>query len=106
MPRGESLLCSISANGTFWDAARLTGHSEQYVPEPPAGGDVWEQLLGRLHRQGQEADEVVTWVPRHTPEVRDALERAVRLARYVQDVTGGHQKLLAADLEFETKERS
>lgn len=99
--RGDrSIIASIAAHGTGRDGLQRL-FAEQYVSCPPQGGQAWEQLLGRLHRPGQEADEVVTWVPRHAAEFRDAIDRAVRLAKYVEGMTSNAQRLLCADVEWE-----
>jgi len=69
---------------------------DQLVANPPASAAAWEQLIGRLHREGQNADEVAASVYRHTPEMADAIDRAVRTAKYVESTMGSLQKLLAA----------
>jgi hypothetical protein len=71
------------------------------VTTAPTSGTVWEQLLGRTHRPGQEADEVTFDVYRHTIELRAAMTKAVRDAHYQQDTTGNRQKLLAATYTFQ-----
>lgn len=69
--------------------------SRNLVLSPPAGGATWEQLLGRTHREGQVADEVVVDVAANTPELERALAQARRDARY-EETTNGPQKLLYA----------
>jgi hypothetical protein len=96
----RSVVASVRCHGSGRDGLQRL-FSEQLVANPPGAGDAWEQLLGRLHRSGQEADEVVTHVYRHTPEMRDAVDRALREAKYVEGITGARQKLLAADVEWE-----
>jgi hypothetical protein len=66
------------------------------VANPPAGGDAWEQMLGRSHRAGQEADEVTVEVYRHTPEYKEAVQTARDLAGYIQGTFGGTQKLVSS----------
>jgi hypothetical protein len=96
----RSVIASWHAHGTGRDG--LQRHfREQYVVQPPASGTAWEQLLGRLHRVGQEGDEVDTWVPRHETEVREALDSAILQCRYVAETTGAAQKLLSATFAFE-----
>lgn len=95
----KSIIASIKAHGTGRDGLQLK-YCEQHVADPPASGDEWEQLLGRLHRIGQEADEVDTWVYRHTAELRDAVDDAVLKARYIQGTLGTYQKLLSANCDF------
>jgi hypothetical protein len=95
----RSILASIKAHGTGRDGLQLK-FREQLVANPPASGAEWEQLLGRLHRIGQKADEVDAYVYRHTPEYRDAIDSAVRKAKYIEGTLGTCQKLLAANCDF------
>jgi hypothetical protein len=60
-----------------------------------AGAD-WEQLIGRTHRAGQEADEIVFHLPRY---MKDELEKGVEDAKYIEALTGAQQKLSFADKE-------
>lgn len=94
-----SIIASIKSHGTGRDGLQRI-YREQLVANPPSGGDAWEQLLGRLHRLGQDADEVDTYVYRHTPEMREAIDKAVRYAKYIEGITGNHQKLLASTCNF------
>lgn len=85
---------SIKAHGT---GKNLQGWSRGFVLCPPANGQATEQLLGRQHRPGQEADEVVFDFVAHTEEVRAAIEASTEQARYVEDTQGARQKLLYAE---------
>lgn len=98
--RREPLVLSQRAYGTGLDGLQRT-HSRCLFSEPPSSGDAWEQTIGRLHRRGQEADEVVCDVYRHAPEVAAAVDRAAAGARYVEEVTGARQTLLSADVEWD-----
>lgn len=89
----RSIYCSIAAHGT---GKHLQAFSKNLVANPPSDGAAWEQLLGRTHRQGQQADQVEVWVYRHVPAFTEALEKARGLARYIQNTLGGSQKLLRA----------
>jgi hypothetical protein len=91
----RSIVASIKAHGTGRDGLQRL-FSEQLVANPPASGLAWEQLLGRLHRLNQEADEVTTFVYRHTEEFRDAWDKAKREASYIESTLGSFQKLLLA----------
>lgn len=71
--------------------------SDQYVLAPPTSGQTWEQLLGRTHRAGQPADEVRCAVGHHHPAFREAMAKARRRARYIEQSNGQPQKLLFAD---------
>lgn len=74
----------------------LQAWTNQLIMEPPSGGKVWEQLLGREHRQGQK-NAVHTWVQQHTWKVRDDLRAACRDARTIQYLTFQPQKLNIAE---------
>jgi hypothetical protein len=94
-----SIIASIKSHGTGRDGLQRI-FAEQLVPNPPASGDAWDQLLGRLHRIGFTGDEIDTYVYRHTPEMADALDKAIESARYIQGTMGTEQKLLVANVCF------
>lgn len=87
------IACSIRAQGT---GKNLQKYSRNLWIEPPASGATTEQLLGRTHRPGQQADEVWVDVFAHTYELLGSLHRAVEDAQYVQQTQGQRQKILAA----------
>jgi len=91
--REPVIVCSIRAQGT---GKNLQRYARSLVIEPPASGAVMEQLLGRTHRPGQQSDEVNYEMFAHTPELEEALLRAVADALYVQQTQGQRQKLLVA----------
>jgi hypothetical protein len=93
----RTIVASIKAHGT---GKNLQGFSRNLVTTSPTSGTVWEQLLGRTHRPGQEADEVTVDVYRHTLEMRSAVNKALRDADYQQTTTGNQQKLLSATYTF------
>lgn len=62
----------------------------------PSNGTAWEQVLGRTHRQGQQEDEVWTWLPQWTGSLRAAFAQARRDAAWIETATGNRQKLLLA----------
>lgn len=65
----------------------------------PSGKGI-EQMLGRVHREGQEADEVSYEFMFACKEQMDGFYQALADARYLQDTLGSPQKLLYADLEL------
>lgn len=69
-------------------------HHENLILSMPSGGKTMEQLLGRTHRQGQEADEVNCWHYGHTGPAREALVSARADALYLQQTHGSPQKLV------------
>jgi len=96
----HSIVASIKAHGTGRDGLQRR-FSTQLVTNPLSSGDGWEQLLGRLHRIGQDADEVETWVYRHTAELRDGIDKAIEQARFLRSTLRGEQKLLLATIEWD-----
>lgn len=97
--RGDrSIVASIHAHGTGRDGLQRL-FKTQLVANPPSSATAWEQLLGRLHRIGQEADQVTAKVYRHTPEFRASIDKALSRALYVQDTIGSEQKLMAGFVE-------
>jgi hypothetical protein len=97
----RTIVASIKAHGT---GKNLQHFSRNLVTTSPTSGTVWEQLLGRTHRPGQEADEVSVDVYRHTLEMRAAVNKALRDADYQQTTTGNQQKLLSATFTFMDEE--
>ena len=88
-------IASVASNST---GRNLQWWCDNYLVSCPPGGAAWEQLLGRTHREGQEADEIHTTVLIACIEHYDALVRATNDAQYIQDSTGQAQKLLYADV--------
>ena len=60
-------------------------------------GSWYEQLLGRMHRYGQEADNVSARVLIVCPEQQAGFDQAVADAHYIEQTTGQRQKLCYAD---------
>jgi hypothetical protein len=89
----SSFAASIPAHGT---GKNLQKWARNLIVEPPSSGTVWEQLLGRTHRQGQEADEVVAEIYRHSVSFQGAFGAALGQERYVQQTTGALRKLVSA----------
>ena len=72
----------------------LQGWSTNLLVEPMSSGTAIEQLIGRTHREGQEADEVYIEVIHWTALPLRGIEAAMEDARYVETSTGQRQKLL------------
>jgi len=68
------------------------------VTSCPPSASIVEQLVGRTHRDGQEADEVVVDILLGCREHHDAFQRALDGARATADTLGHDQKLLLADV--------
>ena len=94
-PSGEARTCvvSISAHhhGLNLQAWRLS-----VVVEPPSSGQRWEQLIGRTHRAGQQADEVHVFTFVGPEPFARAFASAREQAAYQADTTGGRLKLVFA----------
>lgn len=69
---------------------------------PPAGADIWEQAIGRLHRPGQRADEVIVDMLFGCAEHADGWRQAVAAAHAIRDTTGAPQKILSATVDCPT----
>jgi len=50
-------------------------------------------LIGRTHRQGQDADEVNVWYYGHTTDAASAVLKARQDARYIESTQGTPMKL-------------
>lgn len=77
----------------------LQAWDDQLLMEPPPNGAIWEQLLGRMHRQGQTSEHVKCDVFQHTWPLRNNFTKAREKSEYIQAMTYQPQKLLNADLE-------
>jgi hypothetical protein len=89
----RSIVASVKAHGT---GKNLQAWHRGLITTPPSDSGAWEQLLGRHHRQGQEADEVRFDVYQHVPEFSGSLDAAREGARYVRETTGSIQRLAVA----------
>lgn len=87
-------VASIASHGT---GKNLQHYDRALVTSCPPSAQTWEQLLGRLHRTGQKADEVVFDLYAQCPEMQDSFDKSMTEARFILDTTGDRQKLLYAD---------
>ena len=91
--RGDrSIVASIRSHGTGRDGLQRL-FCDQLVVQPPSSSSAWEQLLGRLHRIGQEAEIVRASFYRHTVEMAAAVDQAMSRALYVESTIGASQKI-------------
>ena len=67
---------------------------------PPADGAAWEQAIGRVHRQGQLADECEVELYQHTDELIDAFRQAREFASFIEETEGTRQKLSFASYDW------
>jgi len=95
--RGEvgdrSIVASIKSHGRGRDGLQAL-FSRMLIAQPPSSATQFEQVLGRLERDGQQAPSVTADYYAHTPELASAIESAVLRAEYVQQSRFGTQKLL------------
>ena len=87
-------VASILAHGT---GKNLQQFSEALVLVPVVAGDQWEQLLGRHHRFGQEADTVTFSVfTKGHKIVSEMWNKGYQSAEMIQQFKGAKQKLIVA----------
>jgi hypothetical protein len=94
---GRAIIASVQANST---GRNLQMFATNLVTSCPPGASTIEQLIGRTHRDGQEADTVMVDVLRGCREHHEAFFRAVDGAKAAETLLGHSQKLLLADLCF------
>lgn len=90
LKQGGPVLASVRSHGV---GANLQDYNQNIVLAPSPSGATWEQLLGRTHRPGQEADEVEFVVYQHSTEFEEALAKARTNSEYIEQSTWQKQKL-------------
>lgn len=90
----SSLIASVASCA---EGQNLQAWSENLVVSCSPTGTLWEQLLGRTHRDGQQADEVTCEVIIACAEQYEGLLQARADAKYLQETLRQEQKLLHAD---------
>ena len=93
-PEHGSIVASIASNA---EGRNLQAWNRSLVVGRPLSGGAWEQLLGRTHRDGQEADEVTIDLLVGCREQHAGFGKALEQAAFAQGVNGQPQKLLIAD---------
>lgn len=94
-PRGEPFIASILSNMAGKNLQEITDCA--LMMYTPSSGEWWEQLIGRIHREGQESDEVRTDVLVTCIEHVVAFWKARGDGEYIEDSALSH-KLLFADI--------
>lgn len=89
-PTAQTAGLSIQSHGKGFNLQAWNRNTVLYVP---AGGGVWQQMLGRTHRQGQKQD-VAVYVFQHTKRLRDLFSAAMDSARFLEETQGLEQKLI------------
>lgn len=97
--------CIIAAIKSIGEGFNLQKHwTHNLITSSPTTNTTYEQLIGRTHRTGQEADEVVIDVMLGCIEQWAGLRQAISEAQRTKDTEGGDQKLLLADKEIPSEE--
>jgi hypothetical protein len=76
--------------------------SKNLITSCPSGSSTVEQVLGRTHRDGQLADEVLVWILLGCREHFEAFDKALEGAKAAEATLGHSQKLLLADIIMPT----
>lgn len=98
----RSIIASIRACSTGQNLQHA--FSRNLIASALNGADVCEQLIGRTHRDGQDADEVSVEFLIGCAEHVEAFARALAGAEMARDTLGQPQKLLLADISVPTVE--
>ena len=88
------MVASIKAHGI---GKNLQHHQNQLLVQLPRGGTEMEQLLGRVHRKGQEADRIVVNTLNTVQFDHENMSVILKQTIYSQETLGGNRKLLIAD---------
>ena len=99
---GKVIACSMQAQGT---GKNLQAYNKNFLLCFGSSGGKMEQLIGRTHRPGQEADEILVDFAAETSAGRDSVRSAIKGAKYLQSVTQNKQKLLLGTWDCEAFDR-
>jgi len=94
----ESCVASIDAHGEAKNLQHQFSQACYFAVR--SSGEKWEQSLGRFHRPGQPADEVVVDVPLHTIERWESFSRARARSKYQQETMSSPKKLCYAQIDI------
>lgn len=101
--RGDrSIIASIKSHGTGRDGLQFV-FNRQLLASPPSSANEWEQLLGRLHRIGQD-DDVDTYYYAHTRELKKCMAEAMRRSNFVDEIALYQQAKVVASTSDDTRE--
>lgn len=93
----ESDIVAVSVKA-LGEGFNLQKWNRNVIISAPANGRVWEQMLGRTHRSGQEADEITVSYLSALPFRDEDLRKAIDDAKYIASTTAQQQKLTIADI--------
>ncbi len=91
----KSAIVSINSHGRGRDGLQRC-YDTQLIVNVPSSSKRCQQLLARLHRRGQRAPVVRSYIYTHTAELADAYNQALHRSDYVEAVLGQRQKLKMA----------
>jgi len=89
----ETIALSIAAHGA---GRNLQRYDRALILTPPATSDPWEQIIGRIHRQGQKSDVVSVSVYEAFDYHRSAVGRVRQQSHRVSDASGFGMKVSEA----------
>jgi len=94
--QGRFVIASMKAHGT---GKNLQAWSNMFFMQWPRSAKLAEQVLGRLHRNGQKAEEVIAEIPlfRHkdvSPIDEMNMAASIVDSLYIQQTTGSRQKII------------
>jgi hypothetical protein len=92
-----TIIASIQSNG---EGRNLQQWSNNLITSCPPSAATVEQLLGRTHRHGQEADEVCFAIMMKCVEDHEGFLKCMEQAKYVENSTQQKQKILYSDIEY------
>lgn len=90
---GKLVIASLTGHGT---GKNLQFHQDQLFVEFPRTATEAEQSLGRIHRQGQKADEVIAHTTRSTLFDDSQFAACLNDALYIHQTLGEPQRLILA----------
>ncbi len=96
--------CVVASVASNSEGRNLQAWSRNLIISAPPTGALWEQMLGRTHRDGQEADEVEVEILLGCREQNKGFWRAVSDAIFIEQTTGQPQKLSYADISVRKEE--
>lgn len=91
--RGRILVASMSSHGT---GKNLQHFQAQYLLQFPRQADMLEQVVGRTHRNGQDADELIVHTCNTIPFDHMNMAACLVDALYIHQTVGSRQKAIYA----------
>lgn len=86
----------VASIGSHREGKNLQHHQNQLVVEWPRSASWAEQMLGRLHRNGQEVEELFVHTNHTTEWDRMNFAACINDSLYIHQTTGSRQKLVCA----------